>query len=168
VQACPTCNTTFADDLQFCTQDATPLVKATKASTAAPLVVTESASSAGAVAETPRDTLRRPAVPGTAKNSAPGQPQQPYPPFSRVTPSSTYRAVAAPRVKFSALAVWAFVLSLCFTYFSVPAIVLGHLSRRAVRRGQRRGGGLALAALIIGYASLPLTVALWVAVLQQS
>jgi hypothetical protein len=51
------------------------------------------------------------------------------------------------------------VLSMVLTIFAgIPAVVLGHLSRASVRRSQGRlkGNGLALAGLIMGYASLAL------------
>jgi hypothetical protein len=60
--------------------------------------------------------------------------------------------------------VWSLVLGIlswfvCPIIASIAAIVTGHMSRRAVREGQADNGGLALAGIILGWASLILAVA---------
>src|SRR5262245_36481585 len=48
----------------------------------------------------------------------------------------------------------------------VPAIILGHMSRSAIRKsmGRLKGDGMALAGLILGYASSVLSILLLIAV----
>lgn len=43
---------------------------------------------------------------------------------------------------------------------AIPAIILGHMARRQIRRTGENGAGLALAGLIVGYAGVILTIAL--------
>lgn len=66
----------------------------------------------------------------------------------------------APGAPFDVLAVAALVLSLLGVH--VVGIVLGHLAVARVRENGRRGRGLAIAALLIGYAGLALALAWWV------
>jgi hypothetical protein len=47
------------------------------------------------------------------------------------------------------LAIGALVLSLL--WFSLPAVILGHISRGQIRRTGQRGDGIALAGLVVGY-----------------
>jgi hypothetical protein len=42
----------------------------------------------------------------------------------------------------------------------LPAIVLGHIARRQIRRDGSRGSGLALTALVLGYLGLAVTAAI--------
>lgn len=65
----------------------------------------------------------------------------------------------------NSLAIAALVTSLAFW----PAgIILGHVSRGQIRRTGEGGGGMALAALIIGYLSLAVTVAAVIAVVAAA
>lgn len=84
----------------------------------------------------------------------PGEPMQP------AIPSAIRPDTAAPDRPFSVLAIVAFVLSLVGF---APAFVLGHVASSRVRAHGLRGGGLALAATVIGYVLLVLWLAAIVA-----
>ncbi len=45
---------------------------------------------------------------------------------------------------------------LFFFLAAIPAVILGHLARRQIRRTREGGAGLALASLILGYIGLGL------------
>ena len=52
-----------------------------------------------------------------------------------------------------------FVLSMCLPIFSIPAVILGHLSRAKLRREpEYTGDGMALAGLICGYIGICISV----------
>jgi Domain of unknown function (DUF4190) len=80
--------------------------------------------------------------------------QPPPPPPPIYSPAAAYGVPpiysppTAPQRPFSGMAVAAFVLAFLFWPLG---IVLGHVARRKIRREGERGGGLALAALIISY-----------------
>lgn len=63
--------------------------------------------------------------------------------------------VGVPAARANPLAVAALVCGLGQTVLwplaTVPAIVLGHVARRQIRRTGERGGGLALAGLVLGW-----------------
>ncbi len=71
-----------------------------------------------------------------------------------VTPSVAYAAPAAPT---EPLAIWSLVLSIvgffcCAFLFGIPGVICGHLALSKIKRNpQLRGGGLAMAGLIVGY-----------------
>lgn len=81
------------------------------------------------------------------------------PPSPAVAPASSAPVVVARTEPF---AIWSFVLSLvgllcCAFVFGIPAIVCGHLALGNLKRNPAlQGRGLALAGLIIGYASVAL------------
>lgn len=60
------------------------------------------------------------------------------------------------RGRVSRMAVVALVCAVVwgFGVGSLVAVALGHLARRRIRRGDRRGGVLALGALVLGYLGL--------------
>ncbi len=81
-----------------------------------------------------------------------------------VTPAP-FALSSAPRQETSGLAIASLVcgiLGLLFWLPSIPAIIMGHLGRSEIKRsaGTRKGGGMALAGLIMGYLGV-----VWVAVL---
>jgi hypothetical protein len=51
---------------------------------------------------------------------------------------------------------WNLVAVLFFDFHGIPAVILGHLSRSAIRQsmGRLKGEGMALAGLITGYISI--------------
>jgi hypothetical protein len=71
-------------------------------------------------------------------------------------PYSGYAAPPAYTVnpKTNGLAIASLVLSL--VGFTIVAVILGHIARGQIRRTGEQGAGLALAGLIIGYATLAL------------
>ena len=87
-----------------------------------------------------------------AYSPPPGQqnygPQQPYPPYQGPYP---YYPPAPPTnglaIASLVCGVGAFVIGLSF----IPAIICGHIARGQIRRTGERGGGMALAGLILGY-----------------
>jgi Domain of unknown function (DUF4190) len=81
-------------------------------------------------------------------------PAAPYQPAGQYTSGNDGKAVAS-----LVLGILGFV---CFGPFChIPAIILGHLARRDIRRSQGRlgGDGMAIAGLILGYVGLGLMVA---------
>lgn len=101
----------------------------------------------------------------------PGAPQTPQPGQSPYAaggvPPSAY-SEPQPGMPYShypknSLGVWSLVLGIlswliCPVVGSIAAIITGVMSRRAVREGQADNGGLGLAGIILGWASLILTV----------
>lgn len=104
--------------------------------------------------------------------SYPGQPypSQPYPgqpypgqPYQYAGPSG----YGAPLEK-NSIGVWSLVLGIvslvllfsCGIGFlaGIPAVITGHLSRRAQREGQADNGGLGLAGIIMGWVAIGLTI----------
>ena len=82
-----------------------------------------------------------------------------YPPAGGYAPAFGYAPAAPP---LNQLAVAALSCGCAQIFFSVltgiPAIVLGHLARRQIRRTGERGEGMALAGLILGYAGVALSI----------
>lgn len=78
-------------------------------------------------------------------------------PPARTSPSY---ASTPPQVDdYSTLAVIAFVASFLT---AIPGIILGHLALREIQRTGKRGRGLAIAALVIGYVLLVFGVLFWI------
>ncbi|MBE1876735.1 DUF4190 domain-containing protein [Myceligenerans pegani] len=105
-----------------------------------------------------------PTPPGTPQ---PGQAPPPSPYAAGGVPPSAY-PTAEPGTPYqqqypkNSLGVWSLVLGilsffLCPVIASIAAIVTGHMSRRATREGQADNGGLGLAGIILGWASLVLS-----------
>jgi hypothetical protein len=96
---------------------------------------------------------------GSAYQPGPYQPQPPQ--------YGTPYGYAAPPEK-NALGVWSLVLGIlsvvmlfsCLVGFlaAIPAVITGHLSRRAQREGLADNGGLALGGIITGWVTIGLTL----------
>ena len=78
-------------------------------------------------------------------------------------PSQPASVAAAPRTE--PLAIWSLVLSIlswfgCFFLSAIPGIIFGHVARSRIRRsnGALQGMNVAIAGLIVGYATVPLGV----------
>ena len=92
----------------------------------------------------------------------PYQPQQPYPPHV----GAPYGYVPPPPK--NALGVWSLVLGImslvllfsCFVGIlaAVPAVITGHLSRKAQRAGLANNEGLALGGIVTGWITIGLTL----------
>lgn len=79
------------------------------------------------------------------------------------TPASApVPAQSAPTEKWNVLSIVAFVLSL--VGFNVIAIVLGFIGLNQVKKTGERGRGLALAAIIIGFASFVIGIIIFISV----
>lgn len=92
--------------------------------------------------------------------SPPPRPQYPQYPAGSPYPQYPY---GPPRSEDNGLAVGAFVCSLvglvaCGGLLSIVGVVLGHIARGKIKRGEAGGDGLALASLIIGYIAVGLLV----------
>ena len=70
-------------------------------------------------------------------------------------------AQPAPAEKWNVLAIVGFVLSLLGT--NIVAIVLGFIALSQVKKSGERGRGLALAAVIIGFASIVIYIIIFIA-----
>lgn len=104
-----------------------------------------------------------------------GQPYQPpYQPYRSQPPQhGAPYGYSAPPEK-NALAVWSLVLGIlsvvllfsCAVGFlaAVPAVITGHLGRRAQKQGLADNGGMALAGLITGWVTIGLTVLLGIGI----
>lgn len=98
---------------------------------------------------------------------APYQPGQPYQPQAQPGPYGTPYGYSAPLEK-NALGVWSLVLGIlsvillfsCLVGFlaAIPAVITGHLSRKAQREGLADNGGMALAGIITGWVTIGLTI----------
>jgi type II secretory pathway pseudopilin PulG len=93
-------------------------------------------------------------------NTPPAQPQypqgQPYPPQGQV-----YGQPPVTEGKATASLVFGILSILCFGILAgIPAIILGHISRKNIERSMGRlgGGGMAMAGLIMGYCSVLLSL----------
>ncbi|MFI2364912.1 DUF4190 domain-containing protein [Promicromonospora sp. NPDC019610] len=98
----------------------------------------------------------------------PGQPYpgQPYP-GQQPYPYGAPYGYAAPLEK-NALGVWSLVLGILSVFLlftcgigflaGIPAVITGHLSRKAQREGQADNGGLALGGIITGWVTIGLTL----------
>ena len=103
-----------------------------------------------------------PQAPGQYQPDQQGQPYQPQPPQY-----GTPYGYTAPPEK-NALGVWSLVLGIlsivmlfsCLVGFlaGIPAVITGHLSRKAQREGLADNGGMGLAGLIMGWVTIGLTI----------
>ena len=92
-------------------------------------------------------------------------PAQPYP--GQHYPYGAPYGYAAPLEK-NALGVWSLVLGILSVFLlftcgigvlaGIPAVITGHLSRKAQREGQADNGGMALAGIITGWVTIGLTL----------
>jgi hypothetical protein len=80
---------------------------------------------------------------------------------------ATAAAAVTPVAKTNELALVSLICGLAPFIFgplpAIPAIVFGHLARHQIKRTGEQGGGLALAGLILGWATVILTIVLIVA-----
>jgi hypothetical protein len=72
-----------------------------------------------------------------------------------------HRRAIAQSDEYSTLAITAFI---CAFVTALPGIVLGHLALRDIARTGKRGHGLAVAALILSYLFVALTISLYILV----
>lgn len=85
--------------------------------------------------------------------------QHPYPRSSRPYPTSQPGFYPQPtRPQTNVFAILALVFGI---YTGVLGVVFGHIARAQIKRTGQPGSGMALAGLIIGYAWIALTVALF-------
>jgi ribosomal protein S27AE len=82
-------------------------------------------------------------------------------PFTPVTGESPPPGVAVEKRPRNPLSVWSIVLLLLGSLGALVAIPMGFVARRQIRRshGQQKGAGLALAAIIIGFVFVGITLA---------
>jgi peptidyl-prolyl cis-trans isomerase B (cyclophilin B) len=69
-----------------------------------------------------------------------------------------YLQPAPPQERWNVLAIVGFVLAF---FVSLGAVICGHIALSQIKRTGERGHGLALAAVILGYVGIALTV-LWI------
>lgn len=107
----------------------------------------------------PPSGLQQPYQQGPAYQPGPYQPQPAY--------GAPYGYPSAPPEK-NALGVWSLVLGIvsivmlfsCFVGFlaAIPAVITGHLSRKAQKEGLANNAGLALGGIITGWVTIGLTL----------
>lgn len=141
---CFRCGASMPDDSKVCPQCATPVENAPAPAAAAP-----------------------PPPASSWLNTPPAQPQypqgQPYP-----QPGQPYYGQPPTDGKATASLVCGILSILCFGIFAgIPAIILGHISRGNIQRsmGRLSGAGMAMAGLIMGYASIAFSVLIFAAIL---
>ena len=78
------------------------------------------------------------------------------------TPAPAPAAQPAPTEKWNVLSIVGFVLSLIG--FNVVAIILGFIGLSQVKKTGEKGRGLAIAAIIIGFASIVIGIIVFIAV----
>ncbi|MHB1433831.1 MAG: DUF1707 and DUF4190 domain-containing protein [Streptosporangiaceae bacterium] len=88
-------------------------------------------------------------IPGQPPQAFPGFPGQPVQPGGLPMPAN---GLAVASLACGVFQIFAWGVG------SIAAIVLGHLARRQIRRTGQRGGGMAMAGLILGYGGLILTI----------
>src|SRR5579864_3750890 len=82
-------------------------------------------------------------------------------PWLNVPPAGIYAAQQETDGKAIASLILGILAIFPFWLFAgIPAIILGHLSQASIRKsnGQKKGGGMAIAGLVMGYCSLGLTL----------
>ncbi|GAA1870784.1 DUF4190 domain-containing protein [Myceligenerans crystallogenes] len=99
-----------------------------------------------------------------------GGAQQPYqaggnPPAATPYPGAPAQGGYGPQYPKNGLGLWSLILGIlsfvvCPVIASIAAIVTGHMGRKAVRNGEANNGGMAMAGLILGWASLILSIVL--------
>jgi len=70
---------------------------------------------------------------------------------------------AAPSEKWNVLAIVGFII--VFFGFSVISIILGFIALSQIKKTGERGHGLALWAIILGFASIVIGIIVWIAVI---
>jgi hypothetical protein len=79
-----------------------------------------------------------------------------------VVPSVAGTGVVAPMARINGLAIASLACGIGQFAFgpvaTIPAIVLGHVARRQIKRTGEQGAGLALAGLILGWAAVALAI----------
>ncbi|WP_181433486.1 DUF4190 domain-containing protein [Curtobacterium sp. MCPF17_031] len=169
MKQCPKCGNTAPSDMKFCSVCGTAL---RDASMAAPGVPTSMSA--------PAESGRTPATPSAARRSQTGTRQAPVklpvqPAQSATVPPNQYHPAPAYRTRAVAgngvgrpgtngLAVTALVCALLVSGWL--AVIFGHIARRQCRNRPQRGGGIALAALILGYATVPFNIAFFAALVS--
>lgn len=144
---CFRCGASMPDDSKVCPQCATPVENAAPAAAPAPSTPPPASS-----------WLNPPSAQPQYPQSQPyPQPGQPYYGQQQVTDG-----------KATASLVCGILSILCFGFLAgIPAIILGHMSRSNIQRsmGRLSGGGMAMAGLILGYASIAFSVLIIAAVM---
>jgi hypothetical protein len=170
VKQCPKCGNTAPSDMKFCSVCGTAL---RDASMAAPKVPTPMSA--------PAESRRPPAAPSAARRPQTGARQAPVkvpvqppqstsmPPTYQYHPAPAYRTRAVAgngvgRPGTNGLAVTALVFALLVSGWL--AVIFGHIARRQCRNRPQRGGGIALAALILGYATVPFNIVFFAALVS--
>jgi hypothetical protein len=101
------------------------------------------------------------APPPPMRLSTPSAPPPPPAPRPGAAPRPIAPAGASPRAtQTSGLAITSFVLSLlgCFFLTAIAGVICGHIARKRIRTNPSlKGGGLALAGVIIGYCMIALS-----------
>lgn len=158
MKQCPQCAATAPQDMRFCSVCGSPLREATTTTAPAPA---PAASTASAHARSvPRNPAPRPTAATTPPPAATLPTYMPSPSYAQSaqwSPSTARpRAVGTGVPGTNGLAIAALVVSLLAAgWLAVP---FGHIARYQCRKRPQRGNGLALAALALGYLSLPINL----------
>lgn len=103
--------------------------------------------------------MSNPSDPNAQQPVAPAAPAAPATPAAPAAPAApAYAAPAAPvytAPRTNTLAIVALIVSF---FFSIVGVILGHIALSQIKKTHEGGRGLAIAALIIGYVSIAITV----------
>jgi type IV pilus assembly protein PilA len=161
---CYHCGATQPDNTTYCSNCGRPAKgpaqPQTPSATSAPATPGQSAGSAPGAQPS--------STPSPAQSSAaPGSPWLNVPPMAQPVQPQAYRPyVGEPQTdgKATGSLILGILSLLCFSFLAgIPAVILGHMSRKNIRQsmGRLKGDGMALAGLIMGYisiASIPLVL----------
>jgi type IV pilus assembly protein PilA len=148
---CYHCGATQPDNTTYCSNCGRPAKGPAQPQTPS----ATSAPAASAPAAQPSST------PSPAQSSAaPGSPWLNVPPMAQPVQPQAYRPyVGEPQTdgKATGSLILGILSLLCFSFLAgIPAVILGHMSRKNIRQsmGRLKGDGMALAGLIMGYISI--------------
>lgn len=171
---CYNCGASQPDGTTFCSNcgrstqaPPRPLTSAQTSASPTPGIATQAATSLGSA------SAAQPAPATPASGAASTSPWLNVPPMAQPAGQPVYsgQPVYRGQAQTDGKATASFVLGiltalLCFNFLTgVPAVVLGHLSRKSIREsmGRLKGDGMALAGLIMGYISIAIIPVLIIA-----
>jgi type IV pilus assembly protein PilA len=153
---CYNCGASQPDGTTFCSNcgrsTQAPARPSAPASSAATATQPSTTTSGAASAAQPAPSVPPSGAPGAASTS----PWLNVPPMAQPTGQPVYRGQPQTDGKATGSLILGILSLLCFSFLAgIPAVILGHMSRKSIRQsmGRLKGDGMALAGLIMGYIS---------------